>query len=418
MSTIDKALSYIDNGDVERGIDLLNSLKLNCTDDEKYRIAEIYFDLGFANDAKVMLEELLLLYPNEGELLTFLADVLIDLNHEDEAIEVLNTVSKEDPSFPQALLLLADLYEMQGLEEVCEQKLLEAKSILPNEPLIDFALGEFYLSHGYFNKSLMYFIRLVENSETISGVNLNQRIAEAYSSSGEFEKSLQYYQAALEDNVDINLLFGYGFTAYQAGNYQTAIKKLTDLKEIDPEYTSLYLYLAKSYEHEGATTKSLEVVKEGLAVDEYNKELYYYAGKLAISAGENTDAIQYLYEALALDPEYVEAIHTLIELFMIEENYDEVVNTIEEAKKYGLDDLQFAWQTAKAKSKLEMFSDALKHYRLAYTFFNNDIAFLEEYGYFLVEEGLRDEAKTVFSQLLELDPANTEIADMLLQMDY
>lgn len=45
------------------------------------------------------------------------------------------------------------------------------------------------------------------------------------------------------------------------------------------------------------------------------------------------------------------------------------------------------------QKQLEMYSDALKHYESAYTSFKNHPDFLEEYGYFLLEEGMRKEAK-------------------------
>ena len=67
---------------------------------------------------------------------------------------ILNEIHEEDPAFPQALLLLADLYQMQGLYEVSEHKLLKAKEILPDEVLIDFALGELYLEEGKFIEAI------------------------------------------------------------------------------------------------------------------------------------------------------------------------------------------------------------------------------------------------------------------------
>ena len=81
------------------------------------------------------------------------------------------------------------------------------------------------------------------------GVSIHQRIAEALSGMGEFEEALPYFEKALDYQLEINTLFEYAFTAYQAGMYQMAIKKFTELKELDPEYHSLYLYLARSYEH-------------------------------------------------------------------------------------------------------------------------------------------------------------------------
>ena len=63
-------------------------------------------------------------------------------------------LASDDPNYPEALLLLADLFQMEGLYEVSEQKLLEAKKLLPNEGVIDFALGELYSEEGKFIEAI------------------------------------------------------------------------------------------------------------------------------------------------------------------------------------------------------------------------------------------------------------------------
>lgn len=43
-----------------------------------------------------------------------------------------------------------------------------------------------------------------------------------------------------------------------------------------------------------------------------------------------------------------------------------------------------------------MYLDVLKYYESVYIFFKNYLDFLEEYGYFLLEEGKWKEVKEVF----------------------
>ena len=73
--------------------------------------------------------------------------------------------SIEDPSFPESLVLLADLYQMEGLYEVSEQKLLKAKELLPNEIVIDFALGELYAEQGKFTDAIRYYEKVLEKKK-------------------------------------------------------------------------------------------------------------------------------------------------------------------------------------------------------------------------------------------------------------
>ncbi len=63
------------------------------------------------------------------------------------------------------LLFQADLYDSQGLYEVCEQKLLEAEKIDPNEPIIQLALAEFYASIGRFAEAIYKFEQILPQAE-------------------------------------------------------------------------------------------------------------------------------------------------------------------------------------------------------------------------------------------------------------
>ncbi|WP_096153787.1 MULTISPECIES: tetratricopeptide repeat protein [Bacillus] len=413
---LDKAIHLIMEGNSEEGLALIKENQSSFTDDEKYNIAQYYMQLGLVNEAKSVLMELLYLYPNESELIVSLAEVHIDLDEEDDAIELLENLDAKDEAYPQSLMLLADLYQSQGLFEVSERKLLEAKTILQNEPIIDIALGELYLSQGDYRRALPLFQGAKDSSEIVE-FPLDVRIAECYSGTGNFEEALPFYDKALQKELNIDTLFQYGFTAFQAGYYKTAIEKLNEVKQIDFEYASLYLYLAKAYEHEGALEDSLRTAKEGLGVNEYNKELQLYAAKMALKLNHVEEAERLLREAIALDPGYVEAATTLTKLFLQVERFEDVVECIQELEKFGEYDPRFDWDLARAKEGLEQYSDALNHYRQAYTSYKDDISFLHDYAFFLYEEGRLQEAKPLFETLLQHDPTNTELLDIYARMN-
>ncbi|MFT4413083.1 tetratricopeptide repeat protein [Fredinandcohnia humi] len=417
MRKLDEAIQLVEDGQVEEGLKTLKQLRTTSTDDEKYSIAQNFYQWGFVEDAKEIIEELLDSYPHEGELLVFLAEIMIDLDQEEAAIEILDKISEYDPVYIESLLLQADLFQMQGLHEVSEHKLLLAKEQSDDETIIDFALAELYSSHGEYSKSIPYYQSVLSENEQIAGVNINGRIAESYSATGKFEEALPFYEAAIEKQEDSNTLFGYGFTAFQAKYYKKAIEVLTKLKELDKDYSSLYLYLAKAYEVEGFFKESLEVLEEGIEVDSLNKELHFYAGKVSMMVGSKESVEKHLREAVAIDPGYVEAILQLSKYLLNEERFEDVVDCIESVMSYGEYDEQFEWDLAFAKNKLEQYSDALNHYRHAYTFFKETPEFLEEFGYFLIEDGKQKEAIEVFKELLKLDPMKYEIEELLTEIE-
>lgn len=417
MGKLDEIVQLVEQGDVERALALAEQVKQNGSDEERYMLADYLFSWGFLEEAEALVHLLLARYPDERELQLFLAEIYTEMDKEEEALELLIDIEEDDPYYVRACLLMADLYQMQGLNEVSEQKLLKAYEKMPNEPLVQFALAELYFTSGQYEKSLPYYEQVMKQTKTMAGTVLAQRMAEAYSLLGEFEQAMVYYEQALNERFDAHTLFQYGFTAYQAEAYKTAIAKLSELKALDREYVPLYLFLAKSYEQEGDIQQSYEIAKEGLAIDEWNKELLVYAGKIALKLGKRKEAIEYIEQALHIDPGYLEALFIQTSLLFHEERYEDVVRIIQQALDQGEYDPQFEWELAKAKQKLEMYDQALNHYEEAYTFFKDDPNFLYDFGYFLFEEGRREKAKDIFEQLLRIDPTNEEIAHMMLQFE-
>src|SRR5699024_1442284 len=122
-----------------------------------FMIAEVYYQWGYFEEASDVLEDLLLKYPNEGQLIVQLTEMYIELEQDERAIQLLNNVKEADEFYLESLLHLADLYQAQGLFEVSEQKLLQAKELAPDEIVIDFALGEFLFSIGQANRAIPFY---------------------------------------------------------------------------------------------------------------------------------------------------------------------------------------------------------------------------------------------------------------------
>lgn len=214
IDTIMKAVNYMENNQPEEAILLLEKYIPTADDEKRYTIADFYFQWGFLQESLEILHELIKRHPEENELKILLANIFIELEEDEEAITLLNGIDKNDTVYEQALLLLADLYQVQGLFEVSESKLLEAKQLNPNEPIIDFALGEFYFSIGDYKKSIIHYEKLLSETIEFGQVSINERLAEAYASSGKYELALELFQKESSDNPDV--LFKFGFTAYHA----------------------------------------------------------------------------------------------------------------------------------------------------------------------------------------------------------
>jgi tetratricopeptide (TPR) repeat protein len=417
MNILQEAIEKIENGDVSEGLELLTKFKKTANDSEQFEIAETYFRYGLVEEAKQVIEELLQKYPDEGELLVFAAECYVDLDKEEEAINLLNEIEEDDAEYLRALLLLADLYQIQGLEEVAEQKLLLAKRRAPKEPIILFALAEFYLAKGSYLEAVPYYKNVLETADKFADINIKLRVAEALSASGAFEEALSYYEEGLKATVELNALFGYGFTAFQLEEFQRSIKAFSELKELDSQYSTLYPYLAKSYEKIGAVEEALQTLKEGILVDEYNEELYLAAAQLSLQSGNSEQAEQYYRNFLALNPSSIKGAKEFAGFLKKKERYDDMIELIEQLKEMGEEDPFFDWTLAYAFYQEEQYEKALEFYEKALVHYDQDVEFLEEYGKLLIEEGRPKEALQLFKRALQGDESLIHLEELIYELE-
>ncbi|MFD1038680.1 tetratricopeptide repeat protein [Virgibacillus byunsanensis] len=411
METIMEAVRLMESNESNKAIAMLEEYLPLADEEERYTIAELYLQWGYLEEASVILFELLQQYPDESELKVMLADIYIELDNDEEAINLLNEIGEDDEAYLQTLIQLADLYQAQGLFEVAELKLLTAKQYEPNEPLVDFALGELLFSTGDYKKAITHYEKILPYTKEMANVSINDRLAEANAAIGEYEKALLIFQDVDSEHPDT--LFKYGFTAYHAGRNDIAIKAWEHVIEIDSYYHTVYYQLAKAYVEEEMIDNAYETAKKGLSIDEFNKELYFYAGSIAHQLDKDQESEKWVREAVALDPDYKDAVLFLIELLKSRDDFTGIIDLLTEIKHTGAQDPQYEWELARAYNENELYEDALKHYNEAYNTLNQDSDFLKEYAYFLTEEGRINKAIPVFELYLEQQPLDTEIEEHL-----
>ncbi|MFD1389456.1 tetratricopeptide repeat protein [Oceanobacillus sp. FSL W7-1293] len=415
MNTIQQAIELAEKNETEKALALLSDYQKNADDDSLFQIAELYLQWGFLIESRTILEQLIEKYPEETSLKLTLSDIFIESEEDELAITILNEIPEEDEGYVQALIQLADLYQAQGLFEVSEQKLLEAKHIDPQESIIDFALGELFFSIGEYLKAINYYERVYAKAKEIGNVAIEDRLGEAYAAAGEYEKALEFYKE--EEDPDPDNLFKYGITAHQADRNDIAIKAWEHVLEIDQDYYAAYTQLANVYKEQGTLEEAYKVAEQGLERDSYQKELYFLAGDIAHQLGRNAESEEYVRQAIALEPDYKEAVLFLIELLKAREAFDEIVELIQSIKNSGAEDALYDWELAKAYVEIESFGDALNSYQEAYTSLQHDSDFLKEYGYFLTEEGRMQEAIPVLKAYLGQQPIDEDVREHVERLE-
>jgi len=410
-------IQAIEGGEIDRVDTLLESLFLKETPEVQYGIYELLLQYGYLPQAKKVLEHLRFLFPDEAQIAIDYASVLIELGEEEDALDLLLTIDESAPEYPQSLLILADYYQMQGLYEVAEKRINEALEILPDEPLIRFAKAELLVEMGRFTEAARIYEELHKQQKEIAGVLLAERLAEVYRAGGGYETALDYYMEALEEKVTADLLYGSAYCAFQCEKYETAIRQLEDLKELDPDYFSSYLLLAQCYAMLEDNQKAYSIIIEGIKRDEFEKSFYLFAGKIALKNKLPEEAIGHLQKAVALDPEYMEAILVLMSVYHQMERYDDIIELYESLQKEQFEWISLFPFVADAYAKNEQYERAYEIYKSAYNELKDDPSFLENYCYFLIEDGKRDEAREVVQRLIQLQPTEVEWVDLLESLE-
>lgn len=417
MEIQQQMIDAIEQGDLDKIHALMEQFKLDVDPDTQYEISGYLINLGFVHEAEEILEHLQFLFPDEHQIKIDRATLLMDTNQEDEALNIFLEIPKDAVEYPQVLLALADYYQMQGLYEVAEKQLDEALDLLPDEPLLKFAKAELLMEMGRLSEAARLYEGLYKEQGEIAGIRLVERLAEVHRVGASYEEAYNYYLEALKNSTSPDLLFGATYSAFQLEMYEAAIRHGEDLRVLDPDYFAGYLLLAQSYAMMEDNKTALEIIKEGISRDEYDKELFLFAGKMALKNSLPEEAEQFLREAVALDPEYMEAVHILVSIFSQNERDEEVAELIE-----GLSEDDFEWPTlsifaAESYDRLEQFDLAYKHYQIAFADYQDDVSFLEKYVYFLIEDGKREEASKIAKILVELQPDEPQWSDLVQRFE-
>lgn len=389
-------------------------------DDTVYSLAEELYGLGFSSQAKRAYQKLLEKYPDEDQLRTALADIAIDEDKTDEAIAYLAEISPESNAYIESLLVLADLYQSEGLNEAAEAKLREAYDLAPEESIIKFALAEFYFATGQYNTAIPFYRELLQAGERrFSGLDIASRIGVAYALVGNFKNALGYLEQIKTTDLTPDVRFQLGMTyAADPETADKAIDALEELQEIDPSYAGLYEPLGQLYEDTNDQEQALITYQAGIAVDAFNTTLYQRAAAVAQIQGEDEEADRIYREALENNPEDLTLTIGYSKLLVAMGDHVGNINLLNAflGEDDSETDPQLYWNLAQSYTALEDFEMATKYWNAALPFFLDNINFLKPAYYYFREEGetaLAEEALFNYTQLAPNDYEMAELYDQL-----
>lgn len=418
MTYSEQMLDQLEAGKLKEAQNSFKLALINDDDDMLFSLAEELYALGFLQQARTIYLKLLDRYPDEDELKTNLATIAIDEGHNDEALSYLAQIKPDSPAYVQSLLVAADLYQTEEEFEVTEEKLKEAYALAPDEPAVEFALGEFYFMVGQYSEAIQYYFQLIKNGYTdFAKVDIAGRLGICYAQSGQFKKALGYFNQVKPEYQTSDIRFQKGLTQLQLGDTEKAIKTLEDLINDDNQYASAYPELAKAYEKENKYQQALRVVQEGLSVDQYNEYLYSLAAEITSHLGDQKLMKKYLVEAHELAPENM-TITLQYSNFLLHQHDDEAnIKLLSPLVKEDETDPQLYWNLARSYQRTDQLELAGKYYEAALPAYSENPTFLKELINYYRETGETDKLMDELEHYLRLVPTDTEMQDLYDQYE-
>ncbi|MCH4477354.1 tetratricopeptide repeat protein [Staphylococcus haemolyticus] len=392
----------------------VNDALTSNNDDALFILGETLYNFGLTPQGLEVFRNLYHKYPDESELLIYFIEGLMSEDQTDEALEYLSQVAIST----EKLMLEADLYQQINMTEVAIDKLIEARELEPNDPIIHFALAEMlYFDGQYLRATREYEVVLDTGEYEVNGINLFARMADCALQSGNYSDAINLYDEINEDEMTSEDFFKKAIAYEKNDITHEAIKITKNLLSKDPDFIQGYFYLQSLYENEKNYPDAIETGKEGLRLNQFYKELMVSTGSLEIEHGDANEGVELLKQALEVDNAYHEPLLILSDLFRNEEDYEAIIALLSYVDEDDLDPV-FMWHLAHAFGQEERDKEAQHFFELAYPTMKTQSAFLNDYYYYLIEIGYKEKAKTILQQLIEMDPSNETWQEEANRLDY
>ncbi|HEP1345910.1 TPA: tetratricopeptide repeat protein [Streptococcus pyogenes] len=406
MLNSEKMIASLDQQDLVHAEKYFQKALKEDDADSLIALGEYLESIGFLPHAKRIYLQLADDYP---ELNINLAQIAAEDDAIEEAFLYLDKVSKDSPNYLSALLVMADLYDMEGLTEVAREKLLQAVGISP-EPLVIFGLAEIDMSLQYFKEAIDYYAQL-DNRQILelTGISTYQRIGRAYASLGKFEAAIEFLEKAVAIEYEDETVFELATLMYDQENYQKANLYFKQLETINPDYPGYEYGYALSLHEEHKTSEALRLVQQGLRKNAFDSQLLLLASQLSYELHDRQNAENYLLQAKEVAVDDEEILMRLATLYFDAERFEEVIALNRET----IDNVLTKWTIAKAYHALEQEEVALALYNEISAVLAENPEFLQDYAYLLREFGQFHKAIQMATAYLRQVPDDVNMQDFL-----
>ena len=361
--------------------------------------------IGFYPQASQIYEKLSRKFPEVNISLASIAseDGLIE-----EAFTYLENISPESDWYVSALVLKADLYQMEGLTDVAREKLLEARNY-SDDPLLIFGLAELDSELGNDLEAIKGYA-LLDNRSIYqqTGISTYQRIGISYARLGKFESAIEFLEKAIELEYDDQVAFELASIYFDKEEYQKAVLYFKQLDTISPDFEGYEYGYSLALHKEHRTEEALKIAQQGLSKNPFETRLLLHASQLSYELHQPEQAETYLLQAQENAEDQEEILLRLGTLYQGQERYEDIIAL----KTYEPENLLTKWMIAKGYQELEELESAEEIYQELAPDLKDNPEFLEQYIYLLRELGKIEEAKDFIQSYLQIVPDDLQMQDL------
>lgn len=410
MKNSEKMLSAIEAQDLVQAEQWFEKALLEDSDSILLDLAEYLESIGFFLQAKRIYNKLAPLYPQVNLNLAAIASEDGDL---EEAFGYLEEIRSNDLWYVNALLIKADLYQMEGLPDVAREKLVEA-SQLSDDPIITFGMAEIDFELGNFTQAIKEYASL--DNRTIyeqTGISTYQRIGVSYASLGKFEAAIEFLQKAIELEYDESAVFELAVILYDQEDYQKANLYFKQLDTLSPDFEGYEYIYALSLHADHQAEEALFMAQQGLNKNPFDSQLALLASQVSYELHDTEKAESYLLDAWDNADDLEELALRLTNLYLEQERYEDILALEDQ----DWDNVLTRWNIARSYQALENIEKARELYGELHRDLRDNPEFLEEYIYLLRECGELERAKQEAQHYLSLVPDDSAMQEFYDSLD-
>ena len=377
----------------------------NDPSDLLYELATYLEGIGFYPQAKEIYLKIVEDFP---EVNLNLAAIASEDGQIEEAFTYLEEIKSDSDWYVSALVLKADLYQMEGLTDVAREKLLEALTY-SEDPLLILGLAELDSELENYQEAIQGYAQL--DNRTIyeqTGISTYQRIGFAYAQLGKFETATEFLEKALELEYDDLTAFELASLYFDREEYQKAVLYFKQIDTISPDFEGYEYGYSQALHKEHQVQEALRIAKQGLEKNPFETRLLLAASQFSYELHDASGAEDYLLTAKEDAEDTEEILLRLATIYLEQERYEDILDLQSEEPE----NLLTKWMIARSYQEMDDLDTAYEHYQELAGDLKDNPEFLEHYIYLLRELGYFEEAKVNAQAYLKLVPDDVQMQEL------